>query len=93
MIKQFYLIHRWNPNRTTTQGHSGYGSNGNDGVLHILQSSRTEALVSESLMPYPGHSSELYSWKPGLSKQTIVLTVSFVVSVKINERNYFQIPL
>ena len=34
---------------------SGPGSNGNAGVLHIPQSSRTGFLSSGSLMSYPGH--------------------------------------
>ena len=38
---------------TTTQGQDGPGSNGNEGVFHILQSSRTEASQSNGL--YLGH--------------------------------------
>ena len=40
----------------TTQGQSGPRSNGNEGVLHISQGSRTGASPSGSLMSYPGHS-------------------------------------
>ena len=40
----------------TTPGQNGSGSNGNKGVLHISQSSRTGASSSDCLMSYPGHS-------------------------------------
>ena len=41
----------------TTPCQSGPGSDGNQGVLHILQShSITGALPSDCLMSYPGHS-------------------------------------
>ena len=39
-----------------TLGQSGPGSDGNEGVLHILLSSSTGALLSDGLMSYPGHS-------------------------------------
>ena len=35
MIKQFYLTHRWDPNRYYNLGQSEPGSIGNEGVLHI----------------------------------------------------------
>ena len=38
MVKQFYLTHRWDLKGTSIPGQSGSGSNGNKGVLHILQS-------------------------------------------------------
>ena len=41
MIKQFY---RWDSTGTTTLGQSVPRSNGNKGVLHTSQSSRTGAL-------------------------------------------------
>ena len=41
---------------TTTLNLSGPGSNGNEGVLHILQGSRTGASPSEGLVSYLGHS-------------------------------------
>ena len=41
---------------TTIAGQCGPGSNGNEGVLHIPQSSKTGASPSDSLMPYLGHS-------------------------------------
>ena len=40
---------------TTKLGQSGHGSNGNEEVLHIPQSCRTEASPSDSLLSYPGH--------------------------------------
>ena len=51
----------WSIDRTlpgaTTPGHSGLGSNGNEGVLHIPQiSSITETPPSDFLVSYPGHS-------------------------------------
>ena len=40
----------------TTLGQSGAGSNGNEGVFHISQSSSiTGASISDSLMLCPGH--------------------------------------
>ena len=49
----------WPINRTlsvaTTIGQSGSGSNGNEEVLHIPQSSRTGASLSDCLVSYPGH--------------------------------------
>ena len=43
---------------TTTPDKSGYGSNGNEGVLHIPQSFRTGASLSDGLVSYLGHSFE-----------------------------------
>ena len=40
MTKQVYLTHRLDPNNNTTPGQSRFGSNGNEGVLHIPQSDR-----------------------------------------------------
>ena len=41
----------------TTPGQSGPGSNGNEGVLHIPQSSSTAGTSpSDCLVSYPGHS-------------------------------------
>ena len=42
----------------TTLGYSGPGSNGNEEVLHIPQSSKTGASPSEGLILYPGYSLE-----------------------------------
>ena len=39
----------------TRLGQSGPGSNGNEGVLHIPQSSRTEAFPSDGSVSHPGH--------------------------------------
>ena len=39
----------------TTSGQSGPGSSGNEGVLYILQISKTGALQSDCLASYPGH--------------------------------------
>ena len=47
MIKQFYLTHSCDPIGTTTPSQSGPGSNGNKGVLHIFQGSRTRALLAD----------------------------------------------
>ena len=42
----------------TTLGHSGPGSDDNEGVLHIPQSSSiTGTSPSDCLVSYPGHSS------------------------------------
>ena len=40
----------------TTPSQSGRGSNGNDGILHVPQSSRIEASSSDCVVSYPGHS-------------------------------------
>ena len=41
----------------TTPGQSGPGSDGNEGVLHIPQSSSIAGTSpSDGLVPYPGHS-------------------------------------
>ena len=51
-VKQFYLTHRWIPIR-----YYGPGSNSNEGVQRIPQSSSiTEASLSGCLMLYPRHS-------------------------------------
>ena len=39
----------------TTLGQSGPGSNGNEEVLHIPQSSKAEASSSDGLVLYSGH--------------------------------------
>ena len=39
----------------TTPGSSEPGSNGNNGVFHFLQSSRTEVSPLDDLVSYPGH--------------------------------------
>ena len=44
----------WTQTDTTTPGQSGAESNGNQRVLHITQSSKTEALPFDG--KYPGHS-------------------------------------
>ena len=40
---------------TTTLSQSESGSNDNEGVLHIPQSSKIEASPSDDLVSYPGH--------------------------------------
>ena len=39
-VKQFYLTHNRILSGATTPGQSESGSNGNEGILHIFQSSR-----------------------------------------------------
>ena len=52
-VQQFYLNHRWAQSGAITLGQSGPGSNGNEGVLFIPQSSRiTGASSSDCLMSY-----------------------------------------
>ena len=52
-------LNSWPINRpltgTTTPDQSGTGSNGNERVLHIPQSSRTRASPSDCLVSYLGH--------------------------------------
>ena len=50
----------------TTPGQSEPGSNGNERILHIPQSSKTEVSLSEDLMSYPGH---LLWWESYLSAE------------------------
>ena len=38
-----YLTYRWDPTGTTTLGPKGPGCNSNEGVLHILLSSKMES--------------------------------------------------
>ena len=52
MVQQLHLTHRQDPNWYFHSGTEWTWSNGNEGVLHISQSSRTD-----SLMSYPRHSS------------------------------------
>ena len=49
MIKQFYLTHKLGPKITTTPGKSRLGSNDNERVLHISQSSRALASPSDEV--------------------------------------------
>ena len=51
MIKQFYLTHTG----IKTPGQSGTGSNGDEGIFHIAQSSRTRASPSDGLVSYSKH--------------------------------------
>ena len=52
----------------TTPGQSGPGSDGNEGVLHIPQSSKTGASLPDGLMLYPGQlSDESYSCRDAVS--------------------------
>ena len=47
----------FNPSGATTPGQSGPGSNGNEGVFRILESSSiTGTSPSDCLVSYPGHS-------------------------------------
>ena len=57
----------------TTPGQSELGSNGNEGVLHIPQSSSiTGTLPSDCLVSYPGHS--LGGSYPSAEKQSVYST-------------------
>ena len=56
-VKQFYLTIVRTLSHATTPGQSGYGRNGNEGVLYILQSFRIiGASSSDYLVSDPGHS-------------------------------------
>ena len=50
-----WLIYR-SLSGATTPGQSVPGSNGNEGVIHIPQSSRTRSSPSDCLVSYPEHS-------------------------------------
>ena len=62
----------------TTPGQSEPGSVGNDGVLHITQSSKTGASPSDCVEPYPGHS--LRGSYPTVGTQLVYSTVPAVWS-------------
>ena len=53
MINSSIWLVNWTQSGATIQDQSGHGSNGNEGVIHIPQSSMTGALQSNSLMSYP----------------------------------------
>ena len=57
---------------TTSLGQSGPGSNGNEGVHNIPQSSRIRASPSDSLVSYPGHSLE--GSYPSIKMQSVYST-------------------
>ena len=61
MSNSFILLIDRTLSDATTLGQSEPGSNGNEWVLHIFQSPRTRASQSDSLMSYPGHSTEMKS--------------------------------
>ena len=76
----------------TTLGQSGSGSNGNEGVLHIPQSSRiTEAATTDCLISYPGHlleegsyaSAEMQSVYSTAPANWADYTLSWTLSVEI----------
>ena len=57
----------------TTQGQSGPGNDGNEGVFRISQSSSTAGTsLSDCLMSYPGHS--LRGSYPSAEKQSVYST-------------------
>ena len=54
MIDHFYLTYRLEPK--SNPGHSETRNNGNKGLFHISQSSRTGASLLDGLVSYLGHS-------------------------------------
>ena len=56
MIKQFYLNHRWDPNRYFHSASVDKGVLALNGTLHS-PISRTEAQLPDGLVSYLGHSS------------------------------------
>ena len=52
MIKQFYLINKWDYNNYHHSDQSGSGNNGNEEVLPIPQSSETGSLLTHDLVSY-----------------------------------------
>ena len=52
----FYSTHRWDPNRYYhSPDQSGPGSNGDEGVFHIPQTSKTGTSPSDRVTSFPGH--------------------------------------
>ena len=49
MIEQFYLTQRWDPNSFNWFRFEEIGNNGNEEVLHIPQSSRIGASLSNGV--------------------------------------------
>ena len=82
----------------TTPGQGGPGSNGNDGVLCIPQSSSvTRASLSDYLMSYPRHSAEMQSvfstapddlLKVALNNTWVLLRKKHIIQKKKKKKNY-----
>ena len=51
MIELFFLTYKWDPNKYYQSGFKWTSELGNEGVLHILQSSRTGALLDAVSYP------------------------------------------
>ena len=56
MVEQVYLIKNGTQTSTTPPDQSESGSNSNEGVHHITESSSTGASRSDDLVSYPEHS-------------------------------------
>ena len=63
------------PSDTTTPGHSGPGSNDNEGELHILQSSRTGASLLNSSELHQGHTLGAGGSYPSAEREPVYSTV------------------
>ena len=68
----------------TFLGQSGSGSNGNESVLRISQSSSiTGTSSSDCLVPYPGHS--LWEFYPSAKKQSMYSTAPSTVQLSMSK--------
>ena len=78
--------------KATTPGQSGPGSNGNERVLHILQSSKTGVSPLDCFLSYPGHSLGFGSY-PSAEMQSVFYThlVDWAVFL-LNNNHYFVLP-
>ena len=64
-------------------GESGPERNGQEGVFHIPQSSRTDALPSDGLVSYPGYLLGVGSY-PSAEMQSVYSTANWENKIKSN---------
>ena len=68
------------PKQVLSLDQNGPGSNSNDGVLHIAQSSITETSLSDSLVSYPEHILLDSNW----CNHTVILTLQHLGRIPIS---------
>ena len=70
---------------TTTSGQCGLGSNGDEEVLPVFQSSGIGASLSDSLVSYPGHTWACHP-TPSAEMQSVYYTALTVWTLKKSEK-------
>ena len=78
---------------TTNLDQSGPGSNDNEEVLHIPQSSRSGASPSDSLVSYPGHSLEEERGLYVQVQEHAIVFLNIVIMCNISIRSLKLFPL